>query len=32
MVLQKLGGLSKREAAERLTFDVRWQYAAGVGD
>jgi hypothetical protein len=32
MVLQKLGGLSDREAAERFTFDARWRYAAGVGD
>jgi hypothetical protein len=32
MVLQKLGGLSDREAAARFTFDARWRYAAGVGD
>ena len=32
MVLQKLGALSEREAAERLTFDGRWRYTAGVGD
>lgn len=32
MVLQKLGGLSDREAVERFTFDARWRYAAGVGD
>jgi hypothetical protein len=31
MVLQRLEGLSDREAAERFTFDVRWRYAAGVG-
>jgi len=31
MVLQKLGGLSDREAVERFTFDARWRYAAGVG-
>lgn len=31
MVLQRLGGLSDREATERFTFDVRWRYAAGVG-
>jgi hypothetical protein len=30
MVLQRLEGLSDREAAERFTFDVRWKYAAGV--
>lgn len=29
MVLQKLEGLSDREAAERFEFDVRWKYAAG---
>src|ERR1039458_2707837 len=31
MVLQRLEGLSDREAAERFTFDSRWRYAAGVG-
>jgi hypothetical protein len=31
MVLQRLDGLSDREAVERFTFDVRWRYAAGVG-
>jgi hypothetical protein len=31
MVLQRLEGLSDREAAERYTFDARWRYAAGVG-
>ncbi|MGH9186713.1 MAG: transposase [Acidimicrobiales bacterium] len=31
MVLQKLEGLSDREAVERYTFDARWRYAAGVG-
>jgi hypothetical protein len=30
MVLQRLEGLSDREAAERFTFDVRWKYASGV--
>jgi hypothetical protein len=29
MVLQRLEGLSDREAAERFAFDVRWKYAAG---
>jgi len=29
MVLQRLEGLSDREAAERFTFDARWKYAAG---
>jgi len=29
MVLQRLGGLSDREAVERFTFDARWKYAAG---
>jgi hypothetical protein len=32
MVLQRLEGLSDREAADRFAFDVRWRYAAGVGD
>jgi hypothetical protein len=31
MVLQKLDGLSDREAVERYSFDARWRYAAGVG-
>jgi len=31
MVLQRLDGLSDREAVERYTFDARWRYAAGVG-
>jgi IS5 family transposase len=31
MVLQRLGGLSDREAVDRYGFDVRWRYAAGVG-
>jgi hypothetical protein len=31
MVLQRLGGLSDREAVERFTFDARWRYAAGLG-
>ena len=30
MVLQRLEGLSDREAADRLAFEVRWRYAAGV--
>ena len=29
--LQRLEGLSDREAVERYTFDNRWRYAAGVG-
>jgi hypothetical protein len=29
MVLQRLEGLSDREAVERLAFDARWKYAAG---
>lgn len=29
MVLQRIEGLSDREAVERFTFDVRWKYAAG---
>ena len=32
MVLQRLEGLSDREAADRFCFDVRWRYAAGVAD
>jgi hypothetical protein len=31
MVLQRLEGLSDREAVDRFTFDIRWRYAAGVG-
>jgi hypothetical protein len=31
MVLQRLEGLSDREAVDRYTFDARWRYAAGVG-
>jgi hypothetical protein len=31
MVLQRLEGLSDRDAAERYAFDARWRYAAGVG-
>jgi hypothetical protein len=31
MVLQRLEGLSDREAADRFTFEARWRYAAGVG-
>lgn len=29
MVLQRLEGLSDREAADRFTFDLRWKYACG---
>lgn len=29
MVLQRLEGLSDREAVERFTFDARWKYASG---
>lgn len=29
MTLQRLEGLSDREAVDRFTFDVRWKYAAG---
>ena len=29
MVLQRLDGLSDREAVERFGFDLRWKYAAG---
>ena len=32
MVLQRLEGLSDREAVDRFTFDARVDYAAGVGD
>jgi hypothetical protein len=31
MVLQRLDGLSDREAVERYAFDARWRYACGVG-
>jgi Transposase DDE domain/Transposase domain (DUF772) len=31
MVLQRLEGLSDREAVERFCFDSRWRFAAGVG-
>ncbi len=31
MVLQRLEGLSDREAVERHCFDNRWRYACGVG-
>jgi Transposase DDE domain/Transposase domain (DUF772) len=31
MILQRLEGLSDREAVERFCFDARWRYAAGVG-
>ncbi|HEV2782931.1 MAG TPA: IS1182 family transposase [Actinophytocola sp.] len=31
MVLQRLEGLSDRDAVQRYTFDARWRYAAGVG-
>jgi IS5 family transposase len=31
MVLQAFEGLSDREACDRLSFDLRWQAAAGVG-
>ncbi len=30
-VLQRLEGLSDREAVDRYAFDARWRYAAGVG-
>jgi hypothetical protein len=29
MVLQRLEGVSDREAVDRFTFDLRWKYAAG---
>src|SRR5216683_2367040 len=29
MVLQRIEGLSDREAADRFAFDARWKYAAG---
>ena len=31
MVLQRLEGLSDREAVDRFAFDARWRCAAGVG-
>lgn len=31
MVLQRLEGLSDREAVDRYAFDARWRYATGVG-
>lgn len=31
MVLQRLEGLSDREAVDRFSFDARWRYAAGLG-
>lgn len=31
MVLQRLEGLSDREAVDRFTFDARWRYAAAAG-
>jgi hypothetical protein len=31
MVLQRLQGLSDREAVEAYAFDARWRFAAGVG-
>jgi hypothetical protein len=31
MVLQRLQGLSDREATEAYAFDARWRFAAGVG-
>lgn len=30
MVLQRVEGLSDREAVDRFSFDMRWKYAAGV--
>lgn len=32
MVLQKMEGLSDREAVDRFTYDLRWKYAAGSLD
>jgi len=29
MVLQRIEGLSDREAVDRFSFDARWKYAAG---
>jgi hypothetical protein len=31
MVLQRLEGLSDREAVDRFAYDARWRYASGVG-
>ena len=31
MVLQRLEGLSDREAVDRFSFDARWRYATGAG-
>jgi hypothetical protein len=31
MVLQRVEGLSDREAVDHFAFDLRWKYAAGVG-
>jgi len=31
MVLQRLEGLSDREAVDRYAYDARWRFAAGVG-
>jgi hypothetical protein len=31
MVLQRLDGLSDREAVDRFSFDARWRYACGAG-
>jgi hypothetical protein len=31
MVLQRLEGLSDREAVERYSYDARWRFATGVG-
>lgn len=31
LVLQRLEGLSDREAVDRFTYDARWRYACGVG-
>ncbi|MGH2791268.1 MAG: transposase [Actinomycetota bacterium] len=32
MVLQRLEGCSDREAVDRIRFDLRWKYAAGVDE
>ncbi len=32
MVLQRIHGLSDREAADAFAFDLRWKYAAGALD
>ena len=31
LVMQRLEGLSDREAVDRFTYDARWRYACGVG-